>query len=240
MKILLWCCMHHLFSLLRSSLIVRFLIEITRHDADLLVVLALWLHQIVATANRSEVATWILALNCTVLFVLGLKVCLFHSITVWEIWGLLQTQTRLLLLIGGLLPLVSLLPDSERHIWIADVDHLVIVPSIDLQGWYLYLWLRYLGPAAVTNELWTFVNIDRSSELMCLNTCWVRANRWLSVLGLRSCQIELWLFSVEIIILWGHSCVSVLLLLLIELRALLMLSLLLLPVHLFYLFLLIN
>ena len=130
--------------------------------------------------------------------------------------------------------------DSERHIWIADVDHLVIVSSIDLQGWYLYLRLRYLGPAAITNELWTFVNIDRSSELMCLNTCRVWAYRWLSVLGLRSCQIELRLFSVEVIILWGHSCVSVLLLLLIEPRALLMLSLFLLTVHLFYLFRLIN
>ena len=57
MEILLGGGMHHLLRLLRSSLIVWLMIEVTGHDANLLAMLTLRLNQIVTAANRPEVTT---------------------------------------------------------------------------------------------------------------------------------------------------------------------------------------
>ena len=93
MEILLGGGMYHLLCLLRSSLIVWLMIEVTGHDANLLAMLTLWLNQIVTAANRPEVTTRILALVCTVLFVLRLEVGLLHCVTIRKVWRLFKAQT---------------------------------------------------------------------------------------------------------------------------------------------------
>ena len=92
MQVFVWCCMNHFFCLFWGLLMdwLRLLMQIVRYYTNLLVLITLcwWEHIIVSVAHWSEMPAWVLAWVYIILLWFWLKVSLFHSVTVRQIWSL--------------------------------------------------------------------------------------------------------------------------------------------------------